>query len=324
MVPALLLDAEAVTALVGDAVAAPSMHNAQPWLFRHQRGSNTLLLRMDASRTLPAEDPSGRGLHVGCGAALFNLRVAAAHGGREATTTLLPDPADPELLAVVTLVPQTASQGDLAALHPAVHRRHSSRRPFTGEQIPATVLDGLCGAARAEGVRLVFPDAWHAQTILELAQDARALEAASPETLEEVARWTSRAAPGEGIPADAFGPPAQDGRAVVRDFAASPQPAGSSAVFERAPCLALLGTREDGPLDWLLAGQGLQRVLLQATLDGLAATLNSQALEWPELRWAVRDPLSSMGHVQMLLRFGYGPEGPATPRRPVSEVLTTV
>lgn len=322
--PALLLDTEAVTALVSDAVAAPSMHNAQPWLFRHERGSNTLLLRMDASRALPVEDPSGRALHLGCGAALCNLRVSAAHLGREVRTTLLPDPEDPELLAVATFGPDAPPQGELAALYPAVHRRRSSRRPFSGERVPGPVLDGLCGAALAEGVRLVFPDAWHAQTILELAQDAQALEAASPEALQEVARWTAHAEPGEGIPAEAFGPPARDGRAVVRDFAESPPPAGSTVAFEQAPCLALLGTREDGPRDWLLAGQGLQRVLLQATLDGVAVSLNSQALEWPELRWALRDPLSAMGHVQMLLRLGYGPAGPATPRRPVSEVLTTV
>lgn len=65
----------------------------------------------------------------------------------------------------------------------------------------------------------------------------------------------------------------------------------------------------------------MERVLLQATLDGLVTSLTSQALEWPELRWAVRDPGSAMGHVQMVIRLGYGPEGPVTPRRSVSDVL---
>ncbi|MFB7169959.1 hypothetical protein ACFCYM_03880 [Streptomyces sp. NPDC056254] len=37
--------------------------------------------------------------------------------------------------------------------------------------------------------------------------------------------------------------------------------------------------------------------------------------------WTVRDPAEAMGHVQTVIRLGYGPEGPATPRRPVSEVL---
>ncbi|MQY36610.1 hypothetical protein SRB17_46120 [Streptomyces sp. RB17] len=40
-----------------------------------------------------------RGVHLGCGAALFNLRVAAAAAGRHPAVRLLPDRADPQLLA---------------------------------------------------------------------------------------------------------------------------------------------------------------------------------------------------------------------------------
>ncbi|GHH75245.1 hypothetical protein GCM10018793_18110 [Streptomyces sulfonofaciens] len=180
-----------------------------------------------------------------CGAALLNLRVAAAHRGWEPRTTLLPDPEDPELLAAVVLVAGDMSRSDLAVLHPALHRRHNCRHPFTGEQVPREILDGLCGAAVAEGVRLVFPDAWHVQTLLGLLGDAGTLEAASDETLAEVARWTSGAGQGEGVPASAFGPRSRDGRAAVRDFMGLRSPARSAAAFERAPCLGLLGTREE-------------------------------------------------------------------------------
>lgn len=48
-------------------------------------------------------DPTTRALHVGCGAALLNLRVAAAHHGLAAATTLLPAPSDPAFLAAVRL-----------------------------------------------------------------------------------------------------------------------------------------------------------------------------------------------------------------------------
>nr|WP_189934838.1 nitroreductase [Streptomyces sulfonofaciens] len=317
-------DTRDVKALVDDAVAAPSVHNAQPWRFRYLRDSGELLLYADPARALPVEDPSGRELRLGCGAALLNLRVAAERRGWEPSVTLLPEPGEPELLASVVLAAGGPAAGDLAGLYPALHRRHSSRHPFTGERIPAEVLDELSGAAVAEGVRLVFPDRWHVETLLDLLRDAGTLEAASDEVLAEVARWTSGAGRGEGVPVSAYGPRPRDGRAAVRDFAGPRSPSGSTAAFEKAPCLALLGTREDRPVDWLRAGQGLERVLLRATLDGLAVSLDSQALEWPELRWALRDPQSAMGHVQMLLRLGYGPEAPATPRRPVDEVLTIV
>lgn len=94
-----------------------------------------------------------------------------------------------------------------------------------------------------------------------------------------------------------------------------------SAVFERRPHLALLGTGRDEPADWLSGGQALERVLLLATADGLATSLTSHALEWHDLRRLARDPLSTVGFVQMVLRLGYGPGGRATPRRPVEDVL---
>ena len=82
-------------------------------------------------------------------------------------------------------------------------------------------------------------------------------------------------------------------------------------------------TDGDRPRDWLCAGQGMERVLLLATLEGLATSFSTQALEWPDLRWPLRDPSSGTGHVQMMLRLGYGPKGPKVPRRPVEDVLVT-
>ncbi|GAB1332125.1 hypothetical protein ACE1SV_64640 [Streptomyces sennicomposti] len=71
-----------------------------------------------------------------------------------------------------------------------------------------------------------------------------------------------------------------------------------------------------------MAGRALERVLLRATTDGLVASVTSQPLEWPQIRWIIRDPVSSMAHVQMVIRLGYGPEGgPARPRRPVADLL---
>jgi hypothetical protein len=177
---------------------------------------------------------------------------------------------------------------------------------------------------------LVFPDAWHVQSVLDLVRDAEGREALDPGVRSETAHWARTepadgTAASEGIPAEAFGPRQWGARSPVRDFAVGREVSGRDwAAFEKRPQIALLGTARDRPLDWLWAGQALERVWLQATLDGLAASLTSQPLEWPELRWVVRDPTSAMGHVQMVIRLGYGPEGPSTPRRPVADVLDVV
>ena len=78
--------------LLNAAVAAPSVHNTQPWLFRVSDGRVDLLA--DRTRQLREQDPEGRALLVSCGAALLNLRVATEHVGYEPHVELLPDPPD--------------------------------------------------------------------------------------------------------------------------------------------------------------------------------------------------------------------------------------
>ncbi|MCX4803537.1 nitroreductase family protein [Streptomyces sp. NBC_01214] len=321
------LDPATVARLVDDAVTAPSMHNAQPWKFVFRAGSGTLDLYGDPDRAMTRTDPNHRALQLGCAAALFNLRVSAARNGLPVRVRLLPDDGEPWLLATVTVDGTAGEDHQLAALHGAVRRRRTSRYPFGDEPVPTALLDGLVAAARLEGCRLTVPDPWHLDTVLGLVRDAEHREEIDPLVRAETADWVSpvRGATGgrrDGIPAAAFGSKSSAGPTPVRDFGrAGPVPDRGWAVFEERPQLALLSTSGDTRVDWLHAGQAMERVLLQATADGLATSMTSQPLEWPELRWTVRDPVAAMGHVQMVLRLGYGPVGPATPRRPVTEVL---
>ncbi|AXK35272.1 nitroreductase [Streptomyces armeniacus] len=358
------LDSGTVTGLISDATTAPSLHNAQPWRFRFRSRSRTFELRSDPGRAFRRTDPEGRAAHLGCGAALFNLRVAVADAGWGAETRLLPyrqegpsGPSGPSapgtatpsgargpLLATVRLSDTGAPDAELAALYPALSRRRTSRHPFTEDrEIPADVQAELTRAARKEGAQLVLPTSWHVDTLLELVRDAEGRDTLDPEQFEEAARWThtgteqpgaaaSASAAGprggspdpatEGIPAYAFGPRRRGGRAPVRDFAGRRQvPGREAADFEDWPHLVLLGTARDEPADWLRAGQAMERVLLAATRAGLATSLTSHAVEHADLRRLVRDPQSTMAYVQMVLRLGYGPSGPATPRRPVGDVL---
>ncbi|WP_367826203.1 Acg family FMN-binding oxidoreductase [Streptomyces sp. LMG1-1-1.1] len=318
-----------VTSLVEDAVTAPSMHNAQPWRFLHRTGTDVIELYGDPAREMPREDPDHRALHLGCGAALFSLRVAAAHRGLEAVPSLLPTGGDPWHVADVRVRDSAGDEG-LAVLRPALRKRHTSRFPFTEEPVPSEVLEGLQAAALLEGCRLEVPGDWHSDTVMGLVHTSELFEAADDSVRAEVATWIRAGATGdgsatEGIPPYALGPRQYDVTSPVRDFDAPRRVTGrSSASFEKRPRIVLLGTTEDTPRDWLKAGQALQRVLLRATLDGLSTSLMSQPLEWPELRSDARDPASPTGYVHMVLRLGYGPHGTATPRRPVSEVLTFV
>ncbi|MFE7515299.1 Acg family FMN-binding oxidoreductase [Streptomyces sp. NPDC057540] len=317
-----------VTSLVEDAVTAPSMHNAQPWRFVARTEAGVIELHGDPERGMPRGDPDHRALHLGCGAALLGLRVAAVHRDLRPVVRLLPSPGDPWHFADVRLDGPADADADLGVLHPALARRHTSRFPFTEERIPTEVFDGLRAAALLEGCRLVVPGEWHADTVMGLVHASELFESADDAVRAEIAAWTRTGAAGEGpdtegIPSYALGPRQYDVTSPVRDFD-SPRrvPGRDAARFEKRPQIALLGTTGDTPEEWLRAGQAMQRVLLRATLDGLATSLMSQPLEWPELRFDARDPSSAIGFVHMLFRLGYGPQGRSTPRRPAYEVLT--
>ncbi|MGW2918865.1 Acg family FMN-binding oxidoreductase [Streptomyces angustmyceticus] len=322
------LDDMLVKTLVADAVTAPSMHNAQPWHFGYARGTRTFALSADLERAMPHADPTTRGLHLGCGAALLNLRVSASHAGHRTSTALLPDPHAPALLATVRLDdPHGRTDEFLAGLHPALRSRHTSRAPFTERRIPEHLRAALVEAAAREGARLSFLTTPHLETVLDLITHAEGYNRMDDGREAEQRRWTRDTAAepvvDDGIPDYAFGPRKRTGSAPLRDFAGrGTVPDRAAADFEVRPQLALLSTPEDTPADWLRAGQALERVLLLATLQGLAGSFATQPVEWPDLRWILRDPQSGTGKVHMILRLGYGPQGPRTPRRPVDQVLT--
>ncbi|MFJ8942580.1 hypothetical protein ACIRG4_04730 [Streptomyces sp. NPDC102395] len=97
------------------AVAAPSIHNTQPWRFCLDAESATFQVRAAPERGLRHADPAGRALHLSVGACLLNLRVAIAYCGRSPVSRLLPSPEDPGLLAIVRLAGSVA--------RPTGHRR---------------------------------------------------------------------------------------------------------------------------------------------------------------------------------------------------------
>jgi nitroreductase len=312
------LDAAVLEELVSAAVAAPSMHNTQPWRFRLEPRTHTVEIRAALDRELRAEDPEGRGLHVSVGAAAFNLRLAVTHRGWEPVLRLLPDPHEPQLLASVRLAGRSSAAADTRApeLYDQIWRRHTSRQPFSPQPIPGTLRAEMVEAVLAEGALLHLPDVDEGRRLLTLTREAEVRNIEDRARREESRGWIRpRADTDFGIPPEALGPQDASGHVPVRDFSGLRPPTQLPSVpFEAHPQLAVLSTAHDRRADWLRAGLALQHVLLLATREQVRTSMLHQAIEWPDLRWMLRDPRSGPEHVQMIVRLGYGPDGLPTPR----------
>jgi nitroreductase len=314
------LPQEVVLELVAAATMAPSKHNSQPWRFRFDPASQTIGLYADPERTLRVSDPAGRGLHIACGAALFNLRLAAAVAGRHPVVRLTPDAGQPLLIAAVRLAGPCQPQEQEVELHATIAARRTNRSPFSPRPVPPGVCAELAEAAQIEGAVLHFPDRQEASRLLGLAQDAERDLLADPAYRAELAQWVGGARDLEGIPDEVAGPRDPERATPVRDFTpARPRPPGY-AWFEEEPQLAVLSTLCDGRADWVRAGQAMQRAWLTATLRGVAVAPITLPLETGDA-WQVRDPRSGIEYPQMILRLGYGLPVPHAPRRPVSDFL---
>ena len=189
-----------VAELVAAATLAPSMHNTQPWRFRFEPARQTIELYADPDRMLRFGDPHGRAVHIACGAALFNLRLAAAVAGRQPVTRLTPARTQRLLLATVRLAGRCQAQPDEVELRAAIPRRRTNRSPFSARPVPPGTLAELREAARLEGAVLNFPDQAEVRRLLQLAQDAERELLADPGYRAELARWpaapaTRRASP---------------------------------------------------------------------------------------------------------------------------------
>jgi hypothetical protein len=307
--------------LLTGAILAPSMHNTQPWLFRFCQC--TVEVHRDPSRDLGAEDPDGRLTLIGVGAAIFNLRVAAASLGREATTVLWPDPNRPTLAAEVRLGSALSEIAEQADLFPYLSRRRTNRFPFEDRPVPTEVQQDLTLAAAIEGAKLDWvEDASRARRLLQLASDADFAEADDPARIVERGMWVGGERTDDGVPSTSLGPRAAESSSPVRDLAVDPgDRLRDSARFEPHPTFAVLSTARHDPTAWLVAGQALQRTLLVATSHGLAVSLLNQPVEHKDLRQLIRDQQSGWGEPQAVLRLGYGPDVLPTPRRPIDDFV---
>ena len=310
--------------VVEQACLAPSIHNTQPWQFSWD--GKHFGLYADTARGLTATDPDGRELVLSCGAALFNLRLALRKVGYDAHVAALPDKKDPRLLARIVPTEALPATVEERREFAAMLRRHTHRGGFDDDALAAGLMVHLQRAAEIEGAELVYlSDPGQRRHVLTLARAAERAMLNDLDVQSEVEAWTPtpESRRRDGVPTAAYArrPIAQVDDLPQRDFDQN-RGHGTEVAVARAPgVIGVIVTPSDLQEDWLRAGQALERLLIVAAERGAFAAIHSQLTEVRHLRDELRRELLAAGHPQLLLRFGYAPDGHRTPRRPVDEVF---
>jgi hypothetical protein len=313
--------------VAGSAIWAPSVHNTQPWWFAIDGAE--IELHADIRRLLCVADPSGREMLISCGAALFTAKLAVRALGFVPESRVLPDPADPYLIARLRWRRKAPPARYEELLASQVTRRRTHRGGFG----PAPLLPGLIGVLRQGAardgaeLRVASDDASRAllATLVDTAERAQRLDSAY---VSELAKW---APPPGSTRSEGVSPSSYPARVEHtsphfpgRDFAHGHGwglPTSGPSPNRYAGVACVLTTPADRPADWVNAGHALQRILLTATSYGAAAALHSQPTEIDGLREAMRNQIGDGSYPQLVLRLGTVIQSAVSLRRPLSSVL---
>lgn len=313
---------------IAAAAQAPSQYNSQPWRF--VLGRSRVDVRLDRARALPVVDPEHREQVIACGAALLHLRVALGAQGYGHAVKRLPDLADPDLLATVTLSGRAVPTEAGRRLFEAIPKRHTQRGEFFGMSVPEDLMARFREACAEEGARFdAIAGEGPRARLIALVMAADHLEWSDRRYRDELSLWTrsNHSDARDGVFGYTEG--VSDAASLLRPLVLKSFNRGEreaeahQAAMEASPLLAVLTTASDDRRAWLHCGEALERVLLEAADDGVMASFLSGVVESGETRAELRRMLSELGvdgHPQVVLRMGYSAAGPASPRRGVDEV----
>lgn len=321
--PATLVEVDVVKDAVQLACRAPSLHNSQPWQWVFDRGQ--LRLFLDASRVMQTDHHAREAL-ISCGAALDHLRVAMAAAGWQSQVDRFPDPDSPDYLASIEFNPVTFVSDRDRKRADAIGARHTDRLPFSAPTDWGSFESVVSNSVKHRAVHLdVVPDDLHPR-LVEAADIAESLRFYDTPYHDELHWWTAPFEPSQGIPYSALVSAAESDRVGVgRVFPISRRPERRLEIPEDHAKVVLLSTDSDDRAAALASGEALSAMLLECTMVGLATCPVTHLTEVSVTRELIKSLMDREAVPQVLIRVGVVPVTekvpPATPRRPLSEVL---
>lgn len=310
--------------LVRFATLAANGHNTQPWRFR--LGDGRIEILPDLTRRTPVVDPDDHHLYASLGCAAANLMLAAAATGRPGALRF--DNGGDGAIAFE----YTAGSPAASALVDAIPKRQSTRAAFDGRSVSVQEISLLTAACAVPGVDAVFVTERklidRVRDLVVAANTEQMADAAFVAELKQWLRFNPRDAlqMGDGLYAGSSANPllpAWLGSILFgMAFTTKAENDKYARQFDTAAGAAIFVAAKDDREHWALAGQACQRFALQATALGLKHSFVNPPIEVTKFRPDLAALAGLPGRrPNLLMRFGYGPTLPMSPRRPVEAVI---
>ncbi|MBL8378020.1 MAG: nitroreductase family protein [Burkholderiales bacterium] len=306
------------------ATLAANGHNTQPWRFRI--APNVIRIVPDMARRTPVVDEDDHHLYVSLGCALENMSLAAAALGMPGEAHF---EASGEGAIVYEHVAGAPRRTDLCN---AIPHRQSARNEYDGRAVSAVDLTRLASAAAIPGVDIVvFSERAQIDRVRELVVAGNSAQMSDRAFVGELKTWMrfnprAALAHGDGLFSAASGNPTLPTwlGAPLFDlvFTAGAENDKYARQLASSSGVIVFSGRNADRRHWVDVGRSCQRFALQATVLGMKAAFINQPVEVPALRKELAALAGMPGRrPDLVMRFGYGPSLPMSPRRPIDAVI---
>lgn len=312
--------------MIEAACKAPSGHNSQPWLFRVNE--NSIDIVPNFTKSLPIVDGNNRELFISLGAATENLCLMAGNLGYKPSMKI--DAAKQEIK--IDLTKDAELQKDDLVFQ--IDSRQTNRQMYNDKSISQDSLSLLNNSKLYNHTHryVINRNDSNFQIIKSFVARGNEIQMNDENFKKELLqyiRFNNKEVKENptGLTYKVMGAPAMPGfisKPLVKSFL-SPKKQNKSDLkkIDSSSNLIIFTTQRDSMEDWINLGRSLERYLLTATKLGIASAFLNQACEIKNLSEEMKTSISFLGdgYPTLILRIGYAPKAPYSPRQKIEDVV---
>lgn len=313
--------------LIEAAIKAPSGHNTQPWKFKVDSQSITIL--PDLARALPVVDPDNHALYISLGCALENLVIAATHQNLQPEIKLVPDEAGHTNIEVNF---ESCHEVQKDELFHQIGCRQCTKNRYSGKPIPIEHLQQLYRSVNQEGIKLLFyTDRASMDDLTPFILEGSTRQFKYKPFVEELVHWirfskTEALQWRDGVWGASMGMPGVGqgvGKFIMKNLVNAKSEAKRwRGLVESSAALALFVAAQNDVEHWIRLGRAFQRFGLTATQLNISHAHMNMPCEEAGVRLEMARHLNLANqHLLLLLRLGYSNKMPYSFRRSMNDVI---